>query len=344
MGIDLTEVDGSSLNTSFFKSKSFKTFQIIILLGLLVYLGWTIPLDQVLSVIQTINPLLLAAGVLVGLMKTFIRAGRLSYLTHILGLKISVWKMFRINLGVKFYLLFLPAAMIGSGIRWVKVSPQGKSAETLAAVAFNRLIETYFSVAAGIFWYFIGRGIQNTEFWILLIFILGIGVFWLMFIGVTKVIASWVGSKEAPDQKPIWKRAWLYLKRIVDSIHQYTDNRSSQWGILFGMTVFPHLVGLLSYLLVALSAGIQISFPNLAWTQSLIQLAAMTPISIAGGLGLREVSLVLVLPQYGVARETALAFSMLLLFRNLVLSLLGGGFELGELIFNPKRTAEEELD
>jgi hypothetical protein len=57
-----------------------------------------------------------------------------------------------------------------------------------------------------------------------------------------------------------------------------------------------------------------------------VQLAAQLPISIAG-LGVREGTLVGVLPLYGVNPSAAVAFSFLLLARTIVLGIGGGLLE-----------------
>ena len=69
---------------------------------------------------------------------------------------------------------------------------------------------------------------------------------------------------------------------------------------------------------------------------SIILLASYLPISFAGGLGIREVSLVVLLSMFGIEAEIALAFSLLIFTRAIVLSLIGGVIEIFEVIQNRK--------
>ena len=61
--------------------------------------------------------------------------------------------------------------------------------------------------------------------------------------------------------------------------------------------------------------------------------------AVAGGLGIREFTLVAILSTFDVSPELALAFSFLLLLRNLTLSLLGGVAEAFD-FFGVKRLSE----
>ena len=69
---------------------------------------------------------------------------------------------------------------------------------------------------------------------------------------------------------------------------------------------------------------------DLGWTHAVVFFAAFTPLSIAGGLGIRDISLVFMLSLFGVDPEVALAFSLLIFSRGVFLSLLGGLMALSE--------------
>ena len=336
----MKKLNGEYLNPQYSsRNKKIQLLQILLLIGLFISLFWIIPFENVWSVIRSVNILFLTAGILISLLNSFIRAVRLGLLTNIQGLKISTLRLLKINLIVKFYMLLLPGAIVGSGIRWVKISSEGKSAEALAAVSFNRIVEFFFVVLMGMFWFFLGIEQQKINYWVIPGLFLTIGILWLLFIRFSKIIAVWFSRKDVENFKPWWQRVWKYLQRIVDSINVFAGLTIKDLASIFGINVLSNLVGLVSYSLIARSSGINISFLHLGWTQSVITLASMTPVSIAGGLGLREASLVMLLPIYGVTTETALAFSLLLFFRNIVLSVLGGMLELID--FLGKKTNSE---
>jgi uncharacterized protein (TIRG00374 family) len=257
----------------------------------------------------------------------------LGLLTRKQGLAISYNRLFAVNLMVKFYMLFLPGAMIGSGIRWAKISPSGKSAESFAAVAFNRLLEIFLIVVTGLFWFLAGINQENFNFLILLIFVISTALIWLLYVKVSLFLVDWFDKKPTRDsQNSRWQIVWNYLERIIRSLSVYTAFSLKEMLPLFGLGVLSYFVGLASYVFIAHSIGISVSIFDLGWIRSVILLAAYLPFSFAGGLGIREVSLVVLLSMYGVEAETALAFSLLLFARAVVLSLIGGVLELGEVI------------
>ncbi len=315
------------------KRRVVQALKFIFLLCLFFGLFWIIPLADVFQVIKSANPLLLIIGLGLGLPNIYLKSVRLGLLTRKQGLPISFNRLFVVNLMVKFYLLVLPGTLIGSGIRWAKISPSGKSAESLAAVAFNRFIETFLIIITGIFWFIAGIGQETINWVILLAFFLSIIIIWFLFIKVSIYLAQWFESKpEIITGHARWQFIWDYLKRTVKSLSVYAGLSIRELFNLIGVGLLAYLVGLISYIFIARSTDIDISIYNLGWTQSAILLAALAPIAIAGGLGIREVSLVVMLGLYGVEAEVALAFSILLFARNIFLSLIGGILELREII------------
>ena len=83
----------------------------------------------------------------------------------------------------------------------------------------------------------------------------------------------------------------------------------------------------MSFLCFARSLDIELCFVHIGWIRSVVAVLMMRPISFAG-LGLREGSLVLLLPPYGVAESDAVALSLLLFANNVAIKLLGGLVEL----------------
>ena len=138
------------------KRRVVQGLKFIFILCLFAGLFWIIPLADVLQVIKSANSFLLVIGITLGLPNIYLNSARLGMLTRKQGLAITINRLFIVNLMVKFYLLFLPGTLVGSGIRWAKISPSGKSAETLAAIAFNRFIEIFLIIITGIFWFVAG--------------------------------------------------------------------------------------------------------------------------------------------------------------------------------------------
>ena len=319
------------------KRRVVQTFKFFILICLFIGLFWIIPIADVFQIIKSANSFLLVIGIALGLPKIYINSVMLGILIKKQSMSISYNRLFAVNLMVKFYMLFLPGAMIGSGIRWAKISPSGKSAESLAAVAFNRFLEIFLIIATGLFWFIAGIKQESFSILILLIFILSIILLWMIYVKVSLFLVDWFDKKNSyGSQNAKWQISWNYLEKIVKSLSVYTKFSIKEMLFIFGFGVLSYLVGLTSYIFIAYSVGISISIFDLGWTMSIILLASYLPISFAGGLGIREVSLVVLLSMFGIEAEIALAFSLLIFTRAIVLSLIGGVIEIFEVIQNRK--------
>ena len=159
----------------------------------------------------------------------------------------------------------------------------------------------------------------------------------MIYVKVSLFLVDWFDKKNSyGSQNAKWQISWNYLEKIVKSLSVYTKFSKKEMLFIFGFGVLSYLVGLTSYIFIAHSVGISISIFDLGWTMSIILLASYLPISFAGGLGIREVSLVVLLSMFGIEAEIALAFSLLIFTRAIVLSLIGGVIEIYEVIQNRK--------
>ena len=315
------------------KRKILQSLKFILIIALLAGLFWLVPIGEVLQVISSAQPYLLIIGLLLGIPTIYIKAIKLEILIQKQGFKIPIFELFKINLVVKFYELFLPGAIIGSGLRWVKISSEGNSAEIFAALAFNRLLDVFLVVAIGIFWFLTGMGKTDVNIFVLLFFFAGIAATWLLLIKLSVRFADYLERLPKTEQKARF-RQWLisYLDRIFRSIALYGTMTSKELALLIGYGILSEFVSLISFLFIARSVGIPISIADLGWMRSVFLLASLTPFTIAGGLGIREVSFVLMMSAFDISAKVALAFSLLVFARNIFLSLLGGLVELGDTI------------
>lgn len=234
-------------------------------------------------------------------------------------------------------MLFLPGGLIGSGLRWVKITSSGKSAETLGAIAYNRMVELIVIVLAGVLWYLAGVEKEILDLNILILLIISLLIAFFIFIYSTRHIANWFEKSNKTTFKHLYiQKIWGYFNRTIQSIKVYTILPFKESLTIFGVSFLSYLVGLTSYVFLARSTGMDISVFNLGWTQSVIFLTALTPLSIAGGLGIRDISLVFLLSLFGIEPEVALAFSLMIFFRGFLLSAIGGIIEFIEILKNRK--------
>lgn len=310
-----------------------QTIKLIILVGLFIGLFWMIPIQNVVQVIASADLILLSIGLLLGLPMIYINSFELGILTRKHGVIIPTSKLFAINMVVKFYQLFLPGAIIGSGIRWMKISPKGKSIETLTAMAFYRLLDLFLVISIGVFWFATGVSQLEINAWVIAGYFFGVVVLWLALTKGSLRIAIWLEQKPfGPSKRPAFQVTRGYLERLIKSLAVFSDLTGKELAMLVSAGILSDIVSLISYVFIARSIGIDISVANLGWMRSVFLLASLSPFTIAGGLGIREVSFVLMMSTFDIRSEAALAFSLLIFCRTLFLSIIGGIIDLVDTI------------
>jgi uncharacterized membrane protein YbhN (UPF0104 family) len=96
-----------------------------------------------------------------------------------------------------------------------------------------------------------------------------------------------------------------------------------------------HTLGIAAVYLLALSLNLDITFFDIAWIRAAVNILTMLPFSFAG-LGIREVSIVFFLGEFGIKADAAMAFSLLIFLNLTFLSLLGGVIEFLDFISKKK--------
>jgi uncharacterized protein (TIRG00374 family) len=302
-----------------------------ILIILFVGLFWFVDFREVLGVLSQADPLLVVIGLLLVFPAEFLNAVQLKFLVRRQNIQFNVFQLYAINLSIKFYLLFLPGALVGSGIRWYKLSqPEGKRAEALAAVTFNRLLETFLVVILGlIFWLLSGSKTGQLEIGYLILLFLVIAAIWVLFTRLSKPISEIMSA----FSKKIVQRRYLHtlsvwFEKLLVAVAAYAEFPIWELVLMVFVGIFRLLLVLFGFQILAYSVGIYIPFVEMGWILSVVMLFALVPFTYAGGLGLREVGLVFLLSSFGVNSETAIAFSLLIFTRILLLGLVGGLLEL----------------
>jgi len=304
-----------------------QSIKILLVVVLFIGLFWFIDFRAVMRVLSQAETVLVLTGLALIFPAEFLNAIQLRILAKRQNINHSVWQLFVINLSIKFYLLFLPGAIVGSGIRWYKLShPGGKHAEALATVAFNRLFETFLVVVLGLgFWFISGQKTGQFDVFILVALFIFILLAWILITRISTPISKLVDANSFR-----WQDKTL-LKRVMDWMNKLLVATSADDGIPTGELAALLFVGISHYLilligsqLLARSVAIDLTFADMGWIQSIVMLFALIPFTFAGGLGVREVGLVFMLSSFGVQPETAIAFSLLLFARQLLLGIAGG--------------------
>jgi uncharacterized protein (TIRG00374 family) len=281
-----------------------------------------------------------------GFVINILRSVQLALLAWKQNIPLSLWRLIVIDLNIKFYLLFMPGDLVGSGIRWYRLSqPNGKSSGALAAVAFNRLIDVFLIVFMGFCFLIISQqdSIQITT-GALVVMSAATILFWFLVTRLSMPLSIKI-SDYRPTSTPGSRLDWVLDKsqKLLMAFSTYSSFSTWEMSGLMLFGILRNLIGVASFLALALAVGIDISYMEIGWIRSIVLLIALLPVAVAGGLGVREVSLVALLATFGVTPDLALAFSLLLLARGIVVGLVGGILEAINVFFLDRPSALDTL-
>ena len=295
-------------------------------LVLLVLLFRQIPPIRVWESIQGASLAWAVLAIVLSFPRRVVEALQVHAFTRHQGLTVSTWKIVEINFITSFYGFFLPGFLATGALGWVRLSAvDRRPAKMFASLVFNRIFETILIALTGLlFW---GLDFESHRNWP----VFGAFLFLLLgMIGLAGFSASpllpWSITYAANHRfVPRWLRQKLGI--LAESASRARSMSLGLHGLLLTLGLGRHLLGVVSMWCFARALALDVSFVNLGWMRSFLNLVQLLPITV-NGIGVRDVSLVFVLQDYGVAASAAVALSMLMLARSFVMGLIGGLVEL----------------
>lgn len=307
-----------------------RVVKVVSLVGLFAFLLWLVPVDKIVQVLLTLDPPYFISGILVSFVAFFLSSLELTILVRKQKISLNIWQVFSIVLGAKFYGQFVQGNIVAGGYKWYRLAqPDKKSAEAFASLAFLRLLETFLTILFGVvFWLLSGQiKVGITGIWLGVAFIVSI-LFWLFLVRFSVPVFEWFKARTENLKVGQLGQAFLkYLKKFLSAVVVYADLSLVELTGVVVTGLVAMFVGVFSNLLLARSLAINISYLDLGWINAVVSLGSQIPIFPAGGLGLREATLVSLLPAFGVGADLALVFSFLLFIRGIINALVGGFVE-----------------
>ena len=309
--------------------------------GILYYIFNKIPISEIVPAIASARIHFFAIAFLLVLLMNYVASCRMKRLTDRQGMTVTRRRIFEINLIANFYGLFLPGSLAGGAVRWEKLYKTDKNGMgAFVAIIFNRFILTTATAATGVvFWALAGNYRSNRAAGLSLMGILAI-LLVLQGAMINRRISPWVESSlEGKNRMPGIVRG--KLRKLTLSLRHNRDLHLTSLLWLAALSFIEEFLGVVSYYFVSLAIGMEVSFVHLGWIRSCILIVTMLPISFSG-FGVREGTLIALLAPYGVSGTVAVAFSLLLFARSLLLAGIGGVLETANLLFPTSRKAIEE--
>ncbi len=310
-----------------------RVLKLLLLIALFCGLFWVIPVQGVFQALKQVNGWMFLAGLIAAIIGEWLTAIQMKPLLSNQGIQRRISQIFNINMTVKFYLLFTPTTLVGSGIRWYRLAqPEGKVVEAFTALAFFRLFETFLTLALGFGFFLLSTpGSVNASVGWILFLILTIILIWILVTRFSVPSFRWVRDRsERFTTHPILQRGLQQIEKLLNAASAYAIMPAPDLFLSLISGAISALVGISSSVIIARSLGIEMSFSQMGWVLSIVILATQMPFTVAGGLGVREVTLVALLTIFQVNATQALAFSFLLFTRNVLMALLGGAIDLIE--------------
>ena len=297
--------------------------------GLLALVFRYVPFQDVARTLAASDPLWLLAAVGAVVFERLMIAHRIKMLTDRVAMKHTVWGLFEINAISTFYGTFLPGDLAGGAVRWYKMAkPTGQNAQALAAIVFERLIDTLALVLIGLlFWFLESPPFETATINIILLLTLGGLVFGTVFIVSPR--ASYV-VRAVLAKLPNYKiRAVIEEKseKVLSSVREFRQFSPHEFLTLIVLTVARHIFSIAILVFFAKSIAMDLGFMTLGWMRSIMNIIMMLPISFAG-LGVKEGGFVILMAPYGIPGSQAVALSLLTFIAHMIFALIGGAFEL----------------
>ena len=316
------------------------TAKIAVTMLLLGYVLRTVPLPSITQALRGANVFYVLLALAALLMSRILMGCRMKGITDHQGMSLTIPQLIAISLTSTFYGTFLPGSLGGGLIRWHRLSRKDqKPSAALAAIAFDRLIDTLAAAAIGFACWLLsasGRLRLPVGAALLASFLGCVGLYLAVFHAKGSTFAS--RAVRAGAKLPVPPFLRKKLSSLFESTRNYHTLPVGALLSLFGLSLVIHLVGTLSFSFTARALAIHLAFVDFAWIRAFAILAAMLPVTVAG-LGVREGAALALMGPYGISTASIVAFSVVRLMTSLVIAGIGGLVELKGVFF-PTRVPE----
>lgn len=308
--------------------------RVFTLIVLFLVLFWLIPIKDVVHVLALVKWEYLVWGYFFIFLSIIFSSLEMFSITRHQKIFHGFGYILQVNLAVRFYTQFMPTALIASGIRWFRLAqPWGKRAESLAALAFFRSLDTFITLAVALIFWVLSLNQQvgqnfGVNILIIGLFLLAIPLFWFLITRKSILMYLWLKDHGAKFlSTPFWQPISQRLEKFLIAISAFKNFPLLSFLSAFSAGILSVLCNVFSGVILAWAVGIEIGFFEMGWIQAIITIATQLPFAVAGGVGIREVTLVVLLGMYGVSGEKALALSFVILLRGFLIAIIGGGTE-----------------
>ena len=313
-----------------------RILRILLTVGLLTAVCRKTDVSQLLGTLAHARPGWLLLGLVLVAAARYLGACQMQRVMGLVGIEFSIWQVIAVNLSAAFYEVVMPAAQLSGGMVRLRRFSKAKyqNTEVVAAILFNRFMETLTLVALGLVFWAVSqplggsRAVIGAALGVLLAALLGFHLE-VKHSRISSAAARWpllrAGWHAVPEK--LRSAAERFLGHAVRSYRRFRLAHAAMLPVA-AVALGRHLLFIASLECFAHALGLQIPWLVFGWIRTVVVLLLMLPLSV-GGFGLREGSLVVLLAPFGVAASGAVALSLVMFATVLLFGLLGGLVELG---------------
>ncbi len=293
---------------------------------LLLVVFFVVPFAGAWEVLSSVSVAWLGGALLLLTVSRWLGALRTSTLSALHDLRLSTARLFEISCVSTLYGIALPGTLSGGIVRWYRIgAPQRNHSAATALVVFERLFEYTALVLLGLIGWLLDPTLEPTPALAWTLAAIAAALVALCALTLSRLPARAARRLAAlPLRHELAERVRSATTRTLDALSLYRDHTTSL--TTFAISVGVHLVATTALYLMAHALEIDLSYFTALWLRACTMVVTAAPLTPAG-LGVREISTVLLLATVGVDTASALALSMLQLVALLFFALLGGLLE-----------------
>jgi uncharacterized protein (TIRG00374 family) len=320
---------------SFFHRHLLVAFCARLLVGLLLagYILTRFDLSQIAAALTSVDLAWLSASLVLTLLIRLLWAYQMFLCAAPLSMSVRAADLLKINLISSFYTLILPGELASGGVSWLKLyQKERKGVEAGILLLHFRLVTVSSLILAGMAGLYLDPEMPFP-------FLRHAGL--LLSGAVLSIMAAfsipaftkftentvqyfWKGRKLPAKLEKGIHLLWNAVTALQDMpLHTVLS--------IYGLAFLSQILGILNYYLLSRAAEIHVALAALIWIRTFLYILSLFPISL-NGLGVREVSLLILLEPYQVPSAYTISFSLLIYGVSVLVGLIGGLLELKDFI------------
>lgn len=243
-----------------------------------------------------------------------------SFSLHAVYPKEKVLDIFKVTLKSNFYAMALPGQLLGETTKIFLLSKEQSSlSERVSAVVIDKFLNAIAMIIVGGIGLFLSPNMQEVILQRCLFAGFAIMVLGLLALKNEKLLHL----LEKNIDRVIKNEKWLRKSEECLNTWSNYSNKNRELIISGILGIVYQLVIAVTYYVIGLGLGIEVSFWDYCWINAMLTLILFLPVSI-GGLGVREATLIGFLGELNINAEKAVTLSVLMLGIQLLRAAIGG--------------------